>query len=345
VSKNNLELAVTGDFMISHEFSPNQFPFKRIFEVLKRADLVFANLETPLGREGYPREKMFAFMADPALARVVQSTGVDVVSLANNHMLDYGEQGLVQTLDALSRTGVPHVGAGRNIREASKPVFLEKNGVRIAFLGYAATLPLGAAASKDRPGIAPVHVTTSYEMDATLLQEQPGNPPIVRTSVDAKDERRICGEIRKARKRADHVIVGIHWGVAFINRPQEYQQPLARKMIEAGASLIVGHHPHMRHHVERHKNGVILYSLGDFVFHDRVDMTGESGMLATVALDKEKIRAVRLWPISVHEKLGLPTLGKESDAKLLLKEMKTLNPRETFTLDQNTLVLKVKVKR
>jgi len=331
--------------MISREFSSTQLPFKRTFEVLKRADIVFANLETPLGREGYPREKMFVFMANPALAKVVQSTGVDVVSLANNHMLDYGEQGLVQTLETLSRMGIPHVGAGRNIREASEPVLLQKNGVRIAFLGYAATLPLGAAASKDRPGIAPIHVTTSYEMDATLLQEQPGNPPIVRTSTDVKDERRICAEIKKARRKADHVIVGIHWGVAFISKPQEYQQPLARKMIEAGASLIVGHHPHMWHHVERHKNGVILYSLGDFVFHDRVDMTGESGMLATVVLDAKRIRAVRLWPITVHEKLGLPTLGKENDAKQLLEEMKMMNPRETFALDRNTLVLKVKVKR
>ena len=248
-------------------------------------------------------------------------------------------------METLSRMGIPHVGAGRNIREASEPALLEKNGVRLAFLGYAATLPLGAAASKDRPGIAPIHVTTSYEIDATLLQEQPGNPPIVRTSTDVKDERRICGEIRRARRKADHVIVGIHWGVAFIGKPQEYQQPLARKMIQAGASLIVGHHPHMRHNVERHKNGVILYSLGDFVFHDRVDMTGESGMLATVALDKKKIRAVRLWPITVHEKLGLPTLGKESDAKQLLEEMKMMRPRETFALDRNTLVLKVNVKR
>jgi len=311
--------------MINHEFSTNRLPFRHAFEVLERSDLVFANLETPLGREGYPREKMFAFMANPALAKVLLSTGVDIVSLANNHMLDYGEKGLLQTLDVLSRIGVPHVGAGRNIQEASNPVYLEKNGVKVAFLGYAATLPLGAAASANRPGIAPIHVTTSYEIDATLLQEQPGNPPNIRTSVDARDEQRICEDIGKARKKADHVIVGIHWGVAFVNKPQEYQQPLARKIIKAGASLIVGHHPHMRHGIERYGRGVILYSLGDFVFHDRVDMTGESGMFAIISLDKRRIRALRLWPIKVHEKLGLPILGKGREARQLLKEMKMLS--------------------
>jgi poly-gamma-glutamate synthesis protein (capsule biosynthesis protein) len=100
--------------------------------------------------------------------------------------------------------------------------------------------------------------------------------------------------IREAGKLADHVIVGIHWGVAFTKERAEYQQPLGRKMMDAGASIIVGHHSHMRQGIEHYRNGVILYSLWDFVFHDRVDMTGESGMIVTAKLSKDRIEGLNL---------------------------------------------------
>jgi poly-gamma-glutamate capsule biosynthesis protein CapA/YwtB (metallophosphatase superfamily) len=166
-----------------------------------------------------------------------------------------------------------------------------------------------------------------------MLQEQPGDPPKIRTRVEADDEERICQNIRQARKRVDHVVVGIHWGVAFAKQLAEYQQPLGRKMIEAGASLVVGHHSHIRHGIECYKNGVILYSLGDFVFHDRVDMTGESGMIATIEFQKNKIVGLRLWPLKLDSKLGLPILGSGKETKKFLEEMKHLSPSERFSLD------------
>lgn len=337
--KTSMELAAVGDFMFQYEFATNKTPFNSAFQVLSNTDVVFANLETPLGRDGYPKEKNFVFITDPARARVLRSVGVDVVSIANNHMLDYGEQGLLQTLEVLSRIGVRCVGGGRDIHEASKPTYLIEHKVKLAFLGYAATLPLGAAASAKRPGIAPIHVTTSYEINPTLLQEQPGNPPKIRTAVDIKDEQRICENIAQARKKANHVIVGVHWGVGFGRQLEEYQRPLAKKMIEAGASLIIGHHSHIRHGVERYRNGVILYSLGDFVFQDRNEMEGESGMIATVILDGKGVRRLRLWPIRVDSKLGLPILGGSREAKQLLQEMKQISAGEDITLGRNWVEL------
>lgn len=336
-----LKLAAAGDMLITHVFSPRRSPFNRAFELVHKADLFFANLEIQLGTHGHPQEKMYTYLSDPSVVKVLRGVDVDVVSLANNHMLDYGEEALLQTLRTLKTSKIRHVGAGRNITEASKPVVLEKRGVRTAFLSLAATLPLGSAASETRPGIAPVHVKTSYEIDPTSLQEQPGDPPKIRTIVEARDERRICQSIKQARKIADHVVVGIHWGLAFTKQRAEYQQSLGRKMIEAGATLIVGHHPHVRQGLERHKNGVILYSLGDFIFHDRIGMTVESGMLATIELDKKKLRDLRLWSFRVDLKTGLPILGNRKEAKELLEETKQQSPRENFSLDGDAVRLRI----
>jgi len=321
--------------MLDHEFSPHRGPFRDAFQVLDKADVVFANLENPLGTGGHPREKMFTFRSNPSLAKTVTDSGVDVVTIANNHMLDYGEGVLMETLRTLSKAKIPFVGAGKNLVEAEKPVVLERRGVRVAFFGLAATLPLGAAASPERPGLAPVHVTTSYELDPTLTQEQPGNPPKVRTQVDSLDQERICTNITRAKELADHVIVGIHWGVAFTRERAEYQQLLGHKMIDAGASVIVGHHPHVRQGVEAHAHGIILYSLGNFLFHDRVDMTGESGMIATAKLSKDGIEGLRLWPITIDAKTGFPLLGTSKEAAELIEEIKPSSLNTDFKLRKN----------
>jgi len=335
-----LDLAAAGDMMVDHIFPPNRSPFNRAFELISKADLFFVNLEIPLGTRGHPQEKEITFRSKPSVVQILPRLGVDVVSIANNHMLDYGEESLIQTLETLNKLRIRHVGAGRNLSEAIKPAVMEKRGVRIAFLGLAATLPLGSAASETRPGTAPVHVKTSYEIDPTSLQEQPGDPPKIRTAVDAHDEERICQNIRQARKLADHVVVGIHWGIAFTTQRAEYQQPLGRKMIEAGATLVVGHHPHVRQGLEHYKNGVILYSLGNFIFHDRIGWTSESGMLATVELDKKKIRNLKLWPYRVDSKTGLPILGNRKEARELLEEMKQQSPKENLTLEGDALRLR-----
>ena len=337
----SVELVALGDVMIDHHFSLRDWPSSDVFEWVSRGDLVFANLECPLGTKGHPREKMFAFRSSPSIARLLRAMGLHVVSLANNHMLDYGEGALDETLRILTRSRIKYVGAGKNITDAYKPCIITKGGVRIAFLGLAATLPLGSAASERRPGVAPVHVRTSYQIDPTMLQEQPGDHPRIRTNVETKDEKRILKVISETRKHADHVVVGIHWGVAFDKQRAEYQQPLGRKMIEAGASLIVGHHPHLRQGIEHHQNGVILYSLGDFVFHDRVDMTGESGMIANIEFDRKKIRTLRLKLIQIDAKSGLPTFGNKTELQSLVKEMRQSSSRQKLTLDDDTLKVNV----
>lgn len=244
-----------------------------VFALLEAADLVMANLECPLTTRGAPADKLVAFRSNPSLARDLKAAGVDVVTLANNHMLDYGLEGMYDTAEALSGAGVAWVGAGHTLAEALTPVVHEVSGMRVAFLGVATTLPVGSAAAPDRPGIAPIHVTTSYVVDPTSVDETPGIAPTVETRAWPSDVERVADAVADAKRRAEICIVGIHWGVPngwvaqFQDPIATYQRPLARALVGAGADAVVGHHPHVLHGVELIEGRPVFHSLGNFLFH------------------------------------------------------------------------------
>ncbi|MBI4280304.1 MAG: CapA family protein [Armatimonadetes bacterium] len=248
-------LAATGDMMFRHALRdgpPHAW--------LREADLAFANVEMPLTDRGRSAEKFITFRSDPALVGELVRFGVDVATVANNHAFDFGEEGFLQTLDVFRGAGIPLVGAGRNLEEATAPAVLTAGGMRVAFLALAATLPHGSAAAPDRPGLAPIRVFSDFRVDGIMQEEQPGTAPYVLTTAHQEDVARAEAAVRHARERADAVVVGIHWGVpptwmgGFQGPLVDYQRPL-------------GHHPHVIHGVERYGRGVICYSLGNFVFH------------------------------------------------------------------------------
>jgi poly-gamma-glutamate synthesis protein (capsule biosynthesis protein) len=268
-------LALTGDLMLNRPIvrggaSPGS---AAVWSLFAGTDLVFANLECPLTSRAAPADKVVAFRSPPDLAHDVRDAGVDVVSLANNHMYDQGVDGMFDTLDALREANVAAVGAGRDLSSALAPVVLSSGGVRVAFVGIAATLPLGSAAAADRPGLAPVRVTTSYVQDAAGLEETPGIAPFVETRAWPGDVDAVCAAVAAAKRGADICAVGIHWGVPngwvaqFQDPLATYQRPLAASMVGAGADVIVGHHPHVLHGIEMIDGRPVFYSLGNFVFH------------------------------------------------------------------------------
>ncbi len=268
-------VALTGDLMLEHPIarggrSPGS---ARVWDLFAGADLVFANLECPLTARGAPADKHVAFRSAPALAQELRAAGIDVVTLANNHMFDYGVDGMFDTIDALTRAGVAAVGAGRTLAEALAPAMQSAAGLRVAVLGLASTLPVGSGAASDRPGIAPIRVTTSYVMDGTAVDETPGIAPFVETRAWPADVDAATAAVASAKRAADVCVVGIHWGVphGFVAQFQDalatYQRPLARSLVEAGADVIVGHHPHMLHGIEVIAGRPVLYSLGNFLFH------------------------------------------------------------------------------
>jgi poly-gamma-glutamate capsule biosynthesis protein CapA/YwtB (metallophosphatase superfamily) len=260
-------IVVTGDLMLTRP------PGGEALRWLREADLAFVNLEVPLCAGGRPADKLVNLRAGPELAGPLREAGADVVTVANNHALDFGPEGLRQTLEALRATGIRVVGGGENIDAAFAPGIVDVGDTRVACLGMSASLPPGFAAGPTWPGIAPVRATVSFVLDAPTLEEQPGCSPYVATALVEEDARRAEAAVRVACEQADVVIVAIHWGIpigwvaAFQGPLADYQRPLGHRLIEAGADLVAGHHPHTVHGVERHGRGVICYSLGNFLFH------------------------------------------------------------------------------
>ena len=261
-------LAAAGDVMLTHPLGDSP-----AFAWLHEADLACANLEVPLSRRGYPADKPIVHRADPALAGELARLGLDVVSFANNHSLDCGPDALLDTLAAVEEAGVAVVGAGEHLAAAMQHRTVRAGQARVAFLGLSSTLPVGSAATGDRPGIAPLRVRVGLLADAPVFEEQPGTAPYVTTEVLPEDLERAREAIQTARRDADFVVASVHWGVPpgwtapFQGLLAEYQRPLGHALIDAGADLVLGHHPHTLHGVEACAGGLICYSLGNFIFH------------------------------------------------------------------------------
>ncbi|WP_028935792.1 CapA family protein [Pseudonocardia spinosispora] len=237
-------------------------------------DLVIANLEAPLVDVDRPAEKEMTIRLPTSAAGPLRALGVDVVSLATNHALDHGTEGLLSTMHALDGVGIRHAGGGRTLAEADAGVIVTTaSGERVAVLSFCSTLPPGANATATRPGIAPLRIDQSFAVDGILAQEQPGTPPFVRSTAREPDVLRVEERVRAARSAADRVVVCLHWGVPFAYLPPnqgplaQYQQALGRRLVDAGADIVAGTHPHCLHPVERWNDGLILYSLGNFLFH------------------------------------------------------------------------------
>ncbi|HSB72978.1 MAG TPA: CapA family protein [Candidatus Methylomirabilis sp.] len=237
-----------------------------VIETLRAADIAFANLEAPLTTRGVRAEKQNTLRADPGQVEDLLAAGLDVVSLANNHMLDYGIDGLTDTLALLERQGVRQVGGGGCLEAARQGVVLDGPGGRMGFLAFASTLPQGFAAAAGRPGIAPIHVTAAFVVENPLAQEQPGTPPPVITFPLRQDLDAASGVVRGLTAQADFVAVSAHWGVAGQDAIMDYQREVGRALIDAGCDMILGHHPHRLHGVELYRGKPIFYSLGNFVF-------------------------------------------------------------------------------
>ncbi|MHB9130663.1 MAG: CapA family protein [Armatimonadota bacterium] len=209
-----------------------------VSDILKADDLTIGNLECAVAKSGIAQEKKYVFLAKPTALRGLLTGGIDAVTLANNHALDFGQTALLETLDHLRRTGISAAGAGRNRTEAGDYCLLKAGTRTVAFLAASRVLPSTSwHAGSRRPGIA-----SAYD-PAYLLKR-----------------------IAAARTRADIVAVYLHWGVERAVMPDAVQRRLAKQCIKAGADLVIGSHPHVLQGFEYHQGKLIAYSLGNFIF-------------------------------------------------------------------------------
>ncbi|WP_229106308.1 CapA family protein [Paenibacillus sp. 1001270B_150601_E10] len=217
----------------------HDYPYTYVKDRFMNDDLTISNVETPITSRGTPaQDKTFVYKSSPKMAKALKDAGMDIVNLANNHILDQGQQGLIDTFEHLSKANVSYVGAGRNEEQAYKPVIVTRNGIRIAVLGFSRVIPeVSWYAGKNKPGVAATY-----------------------------DSTKAVKAIKQAAKQSDLVIVIAHWGVERQDKPIPYQRELARAYIDAGADLIIGGHPHVLQGFEQYKNKWIVYSLGNFIF-------------------------------------------------------------------------------
>lgn len=231
--------------------------------VLRAADLCFGQMECPVSSRGSPApQARLAMRTDPGVPAVLRAAGFDVMSLAGNHVLDFGVPALEDTLHLLPAAGIAVCGAGPNLAAARQPAWLERGGRRVAVLAYSSILPAGYAAAATRPGCAPMRAHTVYE---PVEPDQPGTPPRIHTFADRADLAALAADVRAARARADTVLVSLHWGIHFVRASlADYQREVAAAAIGAGAAAVVGHHPHLLKGIEFIAGAPVFYSLGNF---------------------------------------------------------------------------------
>ncbi len=304
--------------------------FAAMVEELNGSHLVIANLETPLSKRGNPVPKFRNLRSDPEVIQDVKALGVQAVTLANNHMMDYGPEALADTLAMCDAAGIARCGAGGDLEEACRPLTFDVWGRRIGLLSLATTLPMGFDAGPGRPGLAPLRVDFALEIDANFLVENPGAMPVVRSWVRAGEQEALCQRIRQLKAEVDVVIVSIHWGVPdfWLSPAQgvlaQYQAPLAHAMIEAGADVVYGHHSHTLHPIEIYRARPIFYSPGNFFFEfdqPRPYMERKS-IIVRVSIGEEL--GVELVPL-VHDDRGIPSRAYAAEAKAVLDRLTDLS--------------------
>jgi poly-gamma-glutamate synthesis protein (capsule biosynthesis protein) len=297
MKSKGIRLAAMGDAMLDRSVGthivqhPERFAMRDIRECIAPDAMVFLNLETPVGTRGIPDAKQHpnvTFRSHPDCLQVLKRIGVSVVSLGNNHMLDYGEAALRDTLEHLDAAGIRHVGAGRNYKEANRPLTMEINGLKIAMLSHVFIYSTSTRmAKKNTAGVSDHRI------------------------------RKILPRIRELRRAGYIVIVSLHWGNEYSFYPIPYQMQQARRMIDNGAALILGHGPHYPQGIEHHGDGTIVYSLGNFMFDEPHRYANRSFIYQAELDDKGRVRSQHLNPFRIVN--GAPVLSEGRQKEVLIK--------------------------
>ncbi|WP_107772594.1 CapA family protein [Nocardioides sediminis] len=274
-------LAVVGDVMLGRGVAAAHadptVTMRAMRPLLRRADITIGTLESTLSTDGSPTQGGDSFAADPGVLDGLAAAGFDALSLANNHVGDYGQRALLRTLEAFRGSGIARFGAGRDLAAATRPAVVERDGVRVGLLGFNA-IGETPRATPTTPG-------------ALSVRMPPRTGPL-----QPADLRHVLAAVRRLDRRVDVVVVLPHWGTQYTHRPEPVQRLVGRRLVDAGADLVVGGHPHWVQSVERHRGATIAHSLGNFVFDmDFMEQTME-GVVLTATITGDRVVDVALAP-------------------------------------------------
>jgi poly-gamma-glutamate synthesis protein (capsule biosynthesis protein) len=281
--KQPVKMIITGDIMLDRgvEYMVNEkgngdsrFPFLEIADHLKEADIVFGNLEGVISDKGTEVGSIYSFRAEPEAIKGLVFAGFNVLSVANNHAFDYSREALEDCLTRLNGNGIGYVGAGFTEKEAFSPLIREVGGVKIAFLAYTDLGPETWQAVKDDSGIA---------------------------WISGNDTERIKQDIKSAKEVSDVLIVSLHSGEEYQEAPSQSQVDFSRMAVEAGAELLVGHHPHVVQPNEKYQDGWIFYSLGNFVFDQGFSEETMKGQIIELLIKDNEIEEINPKEIKIND--------------------------------------------
>lgn len=288
-----ITIALTGDMMFDGyvggvlKSKGGDYLFEGYKEYLGESDMVFGNLETCISHRGKPMEdKQYTFRSSSLAAAALKKHNFTAVSVANNHVLDYGYEAFEDTLKALEDNGILYAGGGRNKQEARRGAFIEKNGIKVGFIAFSRIVPVvDWYAGDKKPGI----------IGAYKVHE----PEVLKL-------------IAELKSKCDILVVSVHWGKEGTLEARVEETETARKMVDAGADIIMGHHPHVVQGIEMYKGKPIFYSLGNFIFTGSRSELGNKTVLAEVRINGEKkVEAVRVIPGMIKSGRPLPMDEKQ----------------------------------
>ena len=284
MSAGKLSLYAVGDVRPDWPNPDSIVEMELVIPIFKQADILFGNLESPISDLGERQVCNSGRKIRPEKISLLTDAGFDVMSFANNHHLDYGDAAFFDTIERVTKHDIAIVGVGANIVEAHKPTIVERDGVKVGFLAYSSIVPIGFEARAERPGCAPLRVSTFYEQ----VDRDPGSPPKIISITKKEDLAAMVDDVTQLRSKVDVVVLSMHWGVHYIpGLIAMYQREIAHAAIDAGADLIVGHHPHIVKGIETYKGKVIFYSLGNFVMPAKPGHKNPTRILYNVQVDDE----------------------------------------------------------
>jgi poly-gamma-glutamate capsule biosynthesis protein CapA/YwtB (metallophosphatase superfamily) len=280
-------LAAVGDIMLGRRVGARHrgdlaAPLRPFAKRLAAAEITVGNFESTLSTAGSPTQGGDSFAASPRVIPGLRAAGFDLLSLANNHVGDYGDRALRQTLDRFDSARIDTVGAGRSRAAARRPVVIERDGVRVGFIAVD-SIGETPAATRSRAG-------------TNRLNMPPRTGPLDRSAL-----RRISSDIRALNQRADVVVVMTHWGTQYTHRPESSQRVAARAFADAGADLVIGGHPHWVQGWEMAGSGVVVHSLGNFVFDMDFQTKTREGIFTEIVLWGGRVKAVEPVPYVIDD--------------------------------------------
>lgn len=312
--KGQIVLGFAGDTMLGRlvnkkiDHAGYKYVWGNALPLLKKTDINIINLETTLTKSEKRVPKVFNYKAAPDKVKSLQEANIHVVNLANNHMLDFSDEGLIETVRTLDNAKIKHVGAGKNIQDARKPVVIEKNGIKVGIIGY-----------------------TDYPQDWKATEAKPGT-----NIIKIGDIKQIEQDIKNVRPNVDILILTIHWGPNKRQRPTEEFQDFAHQIIDAGVDIIHGHSAHIFQGIEvTRKNKLILYDTGDFVDDYMVGPVTRNdwSFFYQVTVDKSGIKKLKLTPLLINNMQVNVATGKEKEN--MIKHLKTLSEELGTKINDN----------